>query len=432
MTKIFGIGLSKTGTTSLAGALEMLGYHTRDYPGLTSYEPGDLASIDAQVLDQHEALTDTPIPSFYRELDQRYPGAKFVLTVRDMDAWLLSCKKQFTAKLAEKQNDAHNRLFIDLYGTAVFDEAPFRRGYQRFVDGVLDYFAQRPSDLLVLDVAAGQGWNELCPFLGKPVPELPFPKSNVTRILWMDLQELVSIAREAGQQLVRAHASVKPSAGLAQIGSLFRRTVSSFAGGTPLTPGAAAAAAQKVLARRLEHLNREIPVVSRLAHAVPITERRRWSHFWLVDPLDGESGFGCDDSEFTVNIALLENQKPIAGVVHAPLSGITYYAMVGKGAFKRVGDGPASRLDPQVCSDAQADLQASTASTAEPPSSKALVLCRLVEQGHGAAEAIVGSMEWHSAAPDALARVIGRRLVTSATDLSYNKSDWCNPGVAVS
>ena len=189
--KIFGIGLSKTGTTSLASALGILGFKTRDYPGLTTYTPGDLASIDPQVLEQNEALTDTPIPSFYRELDQRYPGAKFILTVRDMEGWLLSCKKQFTAKLAEKQNDAHNRLFMDLYGTAIFDEEQFRRGYQRFVEGVIAHFKGREQDLLVLNVAAGQGWDELCAFLGKPVPEIPFPKANVTRILWMDVQELV-------------------------------------------------------------------------------------------------------------------------------------------------------------------------------------------------------------------------------------------------
>ena len=53
--KIFGIGLSKTGTTSLASALEQLGYRTRDYPGLQSYVPGDLASIDAAVLEDAPA-----------------------------------------------------------------------------------------------------------------------------------------------------------------------------------------------------------------------------------------------------------------------------------------------------------------------------------------------------------------------------------------
>ena len=53
--KIFGIGLSKTGTTSLAHALELLGYKTRDYPGLVHYAPGDLTSIDASLLDAHDA-----------------------------------------------------------------------------------------------------------------------------------------------------------------------------------------------------------------------------------------------------------------------------------------------------------------------------------------------------------------------------------------
>ncbi len=138
--KIFGIGLSKTGTTSLAHALELLGYKTRDYPGLVHYSPGDLTSIDAELLETHDALTDTPIPSFYRELDARYPDAKFILTIRDAEGWLKSCKKQFTQKLADKQNDAHNQLFMDIYGCTMFDEQKFRAAYDRFINGVRDYF----------------------------------------------------------------------------------------------------------------------------------------------------------------------------------------------------------------------------------------------------------------------------------------------------
>ena len=424
--KIFGIGLSKTGTTSLASALEMLGYRTRDYPGLTRYESGNLASIEAQVLEEHDALTDTPIPSFYRELDRRYPGAKFILTVRDMDGWLLSCKKQFTAKQAEKQNDAHNRLFMDLYGTTVFDDALFRRGYQRFAGGVLDYFHERPRDLLVLDVAAGQGWKELCGFLGKPLPGLPFPKSNVTRILWMDLRELVSIAREAGKEVLRADAGVRPAEGIAGIGTLVRRTAYALAGGRPFALAAATAAAQKVLVRRLKALNNEIPVVSRLAHTQPMSERGHWSHFWLVDPLDGEAGFGSDGSEFTINIALIENRKPIAGVVHAPLSQTTYYAMAGKGAFKSAGDGAASPL--QAPGRGEPRMPGIAAST---PSSKALALCRLAERYDVVSEPVTGSMEWHSAAPDAVARLIGRRLVAGTQELSYNKPGWRNPSIVL-
>ena len=79
-SKIFGIGLSKTGTTSLARALEILGYKTRDYLGVTRYSSGDLSSIDLDEIETNDAFTDTPVPSFYRELDSRYPGSKFILT----------------------------------------------------------------------------------------------------------------------------------------------------------------------------------------------------------------------------------------------------------------------------------------------------------------------------------------------------------------
>ena len=429
--KIFGIGLSKTGTTSLASALEVLGFKTRDYPGLTTYAQGDLASIDPAVLEQNEALTDTPIPSFYRELDQRYPGAKFILTVREIDGWLLSCKKQFTAKLAEKQSDAHNRLFMDLYGTAVFDEALFRSGYQRFVAGVLDHFKDRSQHLLVLDVAAGEGWGELCAFMGKPVPTIPFPKSNVTRIQWMDLQSLVSIAKEAGDELLRTHRgmALADSDGKSPtlIPALVRKAVYSLSGGRP-SALEATAAAQKLLTRRLERLNPEIQVISRHAHATPLSERGHWSHFWLIDPLDGEAGLGTGHGEFTVNIALIENRKPIAGVVHAPLTGTTYCAMVGKGAFKAIGNGTPSTLKGP-----ESPPSEPVAAGAQAPPSKALALCRLLECGGDAAEDFVESMAWHSAAPHVVARLIGRRLVVGdgTNELTYNQADWCSQRIRI-
>ena len=148
--KIFGIGLSKTGTTSLARALNILGYRTRDNLGVVDYIRGDLSSINPGILDTNDAFTDTPVPNFYRELDAKYPDAKFILTIRDMDGWLKSCKKQFTQRLSDKQNNAHNRLFMDLYDSTVFDEEKFRLGYEDFVNGVYRYFADRPQDLLTL------------------------------------------------------------------------------------------------------------------------------------------------------------------------------------------------------------------------------------------------------------------------------------------
>ena len=112
--KIFGLGLSKTGTTSLAHALDILGYKVRDCLGITIYRKGQISSIDRTALKNYDALTDTPIPSFYRELDIEFPNSKFILTVRELDAWLNSCKKQFNQKLADKQTEAQNQLGMEL------------------------------------------------------------------------------------------------------------------------------------------------------------------------------------------------------------------------------------------------------------------------------------------------------------------------------
>lgn len=417
--KIFGIGLSKTGTTSLASALEILGYRTKDYPGVQTYTKGDLSSIDPQVLEQHEALTDTPIPSFYRELDRAYPGSKFILTVRGAAGWLQSCKKQFTTRQAEKQNDAHNRLFIDLYDTPVFDEVRFRAGYERFVAGVLEHFRDRPHDLLVLDVAAGQGWNELCAFLGQPVPQQPFPKANVTRIQWMDLHELAATAREAGRELLVTHRGLRPAAGAA---SLLRKTVYSLAGGRDFALQSASAASLKVLTRRLAGINGGIPLVAATSPGVPLADRARWNHFWLVDPLDGTDGFGTDAGEFTVDIALVEDQKPIAGVVHAPLSDTTWFAMMGKGAFVQRGDAAPEPL-----------AAANPSAVDGPAASRALAMCRAMLGSAPGASAFEGSMEWQSAAPHAVARLLGCRLVAADgnAELAYNKADWRNPVLRV-
>ena len=56
---------------------------------------------------------------------------------------------------------------------------------------------------------------------------------------------------------------------------------------------------------------------------------------WLVDPLDGEEAFVSGSGDFSVNIALIEDGQPIYGVVYAPVTGATYYAKAGKGAYRR-------------------------------------------------------------------------------------------------
>jgi len=134
--KVFGIGLSKTGTTSLARALEILDYKVKDCIGVKHYAKGDISSIDLSIIDNNNAFTDTPIPSFYKELDEKYSESKFILTIRDKEAWLKSCRKQFNQKQAEKQTEAHNQLFFDIYNSTVFDEKKFLNGYDKHINEI--------------------------------------------------------------------------------------------------------------------------------------------------------------------------------------------------------------------------------------------------------------------------------------------------------
>jgi len=200
--KVFGIGLSKTGTTSLARALETLGYRTRDYLGVTRYIAGDLSSVNLKEIDANDAFTDTPIPSFYKQLDKHYPNSKFILTTRDMEGWLKSCKKQFTERMVANQNEATSLLHTDLYDCFAFDPEKYASGYTRHVNGVLDYFKDRPEDLLVVDICGGeQNWEILSIFLERPVPDIPFPVTNVSAIQWMNIQNIVQLAKQAGQKI---------------------------------------------------------------------------------------------------------------------------------------------------------------------------------------------------------------------------------------
>ncbi len=81
-----------------------------------------------------------------------------------------------------------------------------------------------------------------------------------------------------------------------------------------------------------------LPVLSQEGKNISYEERKNWKQFWMVDPLDGTKEFVKRNGEFTVNIALIENQKPVLGVVAIPVTGDVFYFVKGLGAFvKRNG-----------------------------------------------------------------------------------------------
>ena len=175
--RVFAVGLSKTGTSSLTAALKLLGFRTRHFPiEMVGVDRGAL-TLRRSIAASYQSLTDTPVSALYRHLDTEFPGSKFILTVRDIDGWLRSCETHFArASWGRKIDLLHDYL----YGGSRFDRRRFGESYERHVLGVEHYFQDRTSELLVLDVIGGEGWERLCPFLDVPRPQIDFPWANRT------------------------------------------------------------------------------------------------------------------------------------------------------------------------------------------------------------------------------------------------------------
>jgi 3'(2'), 5'-bisphosphate nucleotidase len=102
---------------------------------------------------------------------------------------------------------------------------------------------------------------------------------------------------------------------------------------SPLT--AADLASHHAIVAGLKELTPGVPILSEESSTLPYAQRSLWQRYWLVDPLDGTREFIKRNGEFTVNIALIEGGVPVLGVVHVPVSGVSYLACRGYGAFKQ-------------------------------------------------------------------------------------------------
>ena len=176
--KIFGIGWAKTGTTTLGKCFEHLGYsHTStDLNLLRTIMTGDLNLARCRA-NEFETFEDWPWPLLFKEVDQWFPGSKFVLTIRNPDKWMQSYQKMIKRQRA-RADIATIRKYI--YGASQLkdNEATYVARYQKHNTDVCDYFKNRPGDLLVIDWENGAGWKELCDFLNHTIPEIPFPHEN--------------------------------------------------------------------------------------------------------------------------------------------------------------------------------------------------------------------------------------------------------------
>lgn len=174
-SKVFGIGLQRTATSSLAEACRILGWNPchGDYARF----PGALDFNDA-IYSRFNMFCDTPFYYLFDKLDFRYPGSKFILTIRDEDSWIGSVRKLFDVNRQFSYSAAIRLHHIVAYGTPAFEEPAMRDVYRRHIRQVCDYFKDRHADLLVVDLTRNAGWNVLCEFLECEKPSCPFPHLN--------------------------------------------------------------------------------------------------------------------------------------------------------------------------------------------------------------------------------------------------------------
>lgn len=97
-------------------------------------------------------------------------------------------------------------------------------------------------------------------------------------------------------------------------------------------------AANEILIRELTALSPHIPIISEEMEVCDLAERRSWSTYWLLDPMDGTQEFVSRSGDFAVNIALIANHEPVLGVIYWPTQNTWYFATQGNGAFKQTAD----------------------------------------------------------------------------------------------
>lgn len=172
-SKVFCIGFHKTGTTSLAVALRQLGYRVTGPNGVNDQNIEDnVIPMAYDLAEEFDAFQDNPWPIIYKELDAKFPGSKFVLTLRIPESWIKSQVKHFGLK------ETPMRKWIYGAGCPEGNEGIYIKRFEDHNEEVIRYFKDRPQDLLILELSKGDGWEKLCPFLGTDIPNVAFPHAN--------------------------------------------------------------------------------------------------------------------------------------------------------------------------------------------------------------------------------------------------------------
>ncbi len=174
--KIFNIGLNRAGSTSLTEAMRILGYRAAHYKHqgkrLVEIVVGNIGMGQRPFLGlegDYDVYSDFAGRHFIPLLDQCYPNSKFIVTKRDLESWLDSRERKVLKNLSDPDYK---------YAWKKIDRTQWRLEWQMFFREIDQYFHGRESDLLVIDIPSGEGWEKLCPFLGVAIPAVSFPWHN--------------------------------------------------------------------------------------------------------------------------------------------------------------------------------------------------------------------------------------------------------------
>ena len=195
---IIGPGFGRTGTNSLKLALETLGFgpchhmfevrdHPEQLPAWQAAARGERVDWD-RMFQGYRSQADWPGARYWRELAAHYPEAKVILTVRDPDAWFDSVQATIVPFLAARGQHpsphvnaiaemGHEAIVTQVFADRLTDREHATRVFR---DHVAEVQATIPPDRL-LTFEVRQGWEPLCAFLGRDVPDQPFPKTNSSR-----------------------------------------------------------------------------------------------------------------------------------------------------------------------------------------------------------------------------------------------------------
>ncbi len=243
----------------------------------------------------------------------------------------------------------------------------------------------------------------------------------------VDINKLGEIAREAGGKIMEIYAFED-----------FSGIVDFKADDSPLT--LADKEANKIIEASLHGLY-NFPIISEEGKSIPYDLRSAWDEFWLVDPLDGTKEFIKRNGEFTVNIAFVQNNKPVIGVIYAPVPDILYVGVVGKGAYKIEGG---VKTEISTNQRKQQLIAVGSRSHASPEDEAVLKNYDIVDKiskgsslkfclvAEGKADLYFRSgptMEWDTAAGQAILEAAGGKMYNqSGKEFTYNKETLLNGG----